>query len=212
MTGGMVEAALVAFVVVFVAELGDKTQLVALGLAARYPLAVVLTGIGIAYAFTQGVAALAGGLLGAALPTTALGVGAAIVFFAFAAWTLRDVLAEDDGGADDADDEVAHELEAVDTAVARSTRGNVGTIVAIVGAMVLAEIGDKSMLATATIAAERGALGAWIGATLGIFASGSLAVLLGRYLGTRLPERTMGLLSAALFALFGALLLAETLL
>jgi putative Ca2+/H+ antiporter (TMEM165/GDT1 family) len=207
----MVEAALVAFVVVFVAELGDKTQLVALGLAARYPLAVVLTGIGIAYAFTQGVAALAGGLLGAALPTTALGVGAAIVFFAFAAWTLRDVLAEDDGE-DEEEDEVEHELDAVDMAVARSTRGNVGTILAIVGAMVLAEIGDKSMLATATIAAERGALGAWIGATLGIFASGSLAVLLGRYLGTRLPERTMGLLSAALFALFGVLLLAETLL
>jgi putative Ca2+/H+ antiporter (TMEM165/GDT1 family) len=205
----MVEAALVAFVVVFVAELGDKTQLVALGLAARYPLAVVLTGIGIAYAFTQGVAALAGGLLGAALPTTALGVGAAIVFFAFAAWTLRDVLAEDE---DEEEDEVEHELDAVDMAVARSTRGNVGTILAIVGAMVLAEIGDKSMLATATIAAERGALGAWIGATLGIFASGSLAVLLGRYLGTRLPERTMGLLSAALFALFGVLLLAETLL
>ena len=204
------DAALVAFVVVFVAELGDKTQLVALGLAARYPLPVVLVGIGIAYTLTQGLAALAGGALGAALPTTALGVGASIIFLGFAAWTLRDVLAS--GGGDDDDEEVEEELSAVDRAVARAGRGSVGTIVAIVGVMVLAEIGDKSMIATATIAAERGAFGAWIGASLGIFASGCLAVLLGRYLGTRLPERTMGFISAGLFALFGVLLLAETLL
>lgn len=204
------DAALVAFVVVFVAELGDKTQLVALGLAARYPLAVVLVGIGIAYTLTQGLAALAGGALGAALPTTALGVGASIIFLGFAAWTLRDVLAS--SGGDDDDEEVEEELSAVDRAAARAGRGSVGTILAIVGVMVLAEIGDKSMIATATIAAERGAFGAWIGASLGIFASGCLAVLLGRYLGTRLPERTMGLISAGLFALFGVLLLAETLL
>src|SRR5690606_14780287 len=70
--GGTVDAALVAFVVVFVAEVGDKTQLVALGLAARYPLGVVLTGITLAYAITQGLAALLGGALGAALPTTAI--------------------------------------------------------------------------------------------------------------------------------------------
>jgi Ca2+/H+ antiporter, TMEM165/GDT1 family len=198
-----VDAALVAFVVVFVAELGDKTQLVALGLAARYPLAVVLTGIGIAYALTQGLAALAGGALGAALPTTAMGIGAAVIFLGFAAWTLREVLtAEDD------DEEVGEELSAVDRRAVG--RGAAGTVAAIVGVMVLAEIGDKSMIATATIAAERGAFGAWIGATLGIFASGCLAVLLGRYLGTRLPERTMGFVSAGLFALFGVLLLAET--
>ena len=197
------DAALVAFVVVFVAELGDKTQLVALGLAGRYPLAVVLTGIGIAYALTQGLAALAGGALGAALPTTALGIGAAVIFLGFAAWTLREVLA-----ADDDDDEVGEELSAVDRRA--MGRGAAGTVAAIVGVMVLAEIGDKSMLATATIAAERGAFGAWIGATLGIFASGCLAVFLGRYLGTRLPERTMGFISAGLFALFGVLLLAET--
>jgi Ca2+/H+ antiporter, TMEM165/GDT1 family len=204
----IVDAALVAFVVVFVAELGDKTQLVALGLAARYPLAVVLTGIGIAYTLTQGLAALAGGALGAALPTTALGIGAAVIFLGFAAWTLREVLAA--GGEDEADDdeEVDEELSAVDRRA--MGRGAAGTVAAIVGVMVLAEIGDKSMIATATIAAERGAFGAWIGATLGIFASGCLAVLLGRYLGTRLPERTMGFISAGLFALFGVLLLAET--
>lgn len=200
------DAALVAFAVVFVAELGDKTQLVALGLAARYPLPVVLVGIGLAYALTQGLAALLGGALGAALPTTALGVGAAVLFFGFAIWTLVDVLGGDDGD----DDEAVDEVEAV-VARAGASRSAVAVVGGIIVAMVLAEIGDKSMLATATIAAERGAVGAWIGATLGISASGGLAVLVGRVMGARIPERTTGLVSAALFALFGALLLADTL-
>ena len=198
------DAALVAFAVVFVAELGDKTQLVALGLAARYPLGVVLTGITLAYAITQGFAALLGGALGAALPTTAIGIGAALLFFGFAAWTVYEAV----GGGDDEEDEAAEEVEAV---AKRAGRGAVGVVLAIVGAMVLAEIGDKSMLATATIAADRGALGAWIGATLGITASGALAVLVGRFLGARIPERSTQFVAAGLFVLFGVLLLVDTL-
>lgn len=248
------DAALVAFAVVFVAELGDKTQLVALGLAARYPLPVVLVGIGLAYTATQGLAALLGGALGAALPTTALGIGAAVLFFAFAAWTLVDVLRADDGGdgvanggaaegeavadhaaeggaeveatadeaadhmpgdtaeVESAADEAAEEVEAVVARVGGTAgRSSLAVVGGIVVAMVLAEIGDKSMLATATIAAERGALGAWVGATLGIMASGGLAVVVGRVMGARIPERATGLVSAALFALFGVLLLADTL-
>lgn len=248
------DAALVAFAVVFVAELGDKTQLVALGLAARYPLPVVLVGIGLAYTATQGLAALLGGALGAALPTTALGIGAAVLFFAFAAWTLVDVLRADDGGdgvagaevdsgaaaaarradggaaeveatadeaadhmagdtaeVESAADEAAEEVEAVVARVGGTAgRSSLAVVGGIVVAMVLAEIGDKSMLATATIAAERGALGAWVGATLGIMASGGLAVVVGRVMGARIPERATGLVSAALFALFGVLLLVET--
>ncbi|MBK5221744.1 MAG: TMEM165/GDT1 family protein [Acidimicrobiia bacterium] len=201
------DAALLAFAVVFVAELGDKTQLVALGLAARYRLSVVLTGVGLAYVVTQGLAALLGGALGAALPTTAIGMGAALLFFAFAAWTIYDALGSDDGEAGDAESEAVEEVEAV---AAKAGRTAVGIVAGIVGAMVLAELGDKSMLATATVAADRGALGAWVGATLGISAAGGLAVLVGRVLGARIPERTTRLVSAALFVLFGALLLADT--
>ncbi|QGG96753.1 TMEM165/GDT1 family protein [Actinomarinicola tropica] len=202
------DAVLLAFAVVFLAELGDKTQLVALGLAARYPLGVVVVGIGAAYAITQGLAALLGGALGAALPTTALGIGGAVVFLAFAVWTAVEALRGEDPS-----EEVEEELADVEAALSRSgrARSSLAVVGGIVGAMVVAEIGDKSMLATATIAAERGALGAWIGATLGITASGGLAVLVGRWLGTRLDPRVTGLLSAAFFALFGVVLLVETL-
>jgi putative Ca2+/H+ antiporter (TMEM165/GDT1 family) len=184
----------VAFAVVFLAELGDKTQLVALSLAARYRTVTVLAGITIAYAITNGISVVVGGLLGAALPTTAISIVGALAFFGFAVWTLRD----DDDDDDDAD--------------SGSSIGGRSVLVSIIGAMVLAELGDKTMLATATLAARESPLLTWAGATLGITASGALAVGVGSVLGDRLPRRTIRLTAAGLFALFGVLLLFDALL
>jgi Ca2+/H+ antiporter, TMEM165/GDT1 family len=181
------DTVLVAFAVVFVAELGDKTQLVALSLATRYRLPIVLAGMAIAYATTQGIAALVGAALGAALPTDAISVGAGILFLAFAVWTLLD---DEDEDAD--------------------TAGR-GSLLGVIGTMVVAELGDKSMLAGATLAADRSPFPVWIGATLGETAAGAIAVVVGGVLGARLPERGTRLLAAALFAVFGVILLVEAL-
>jgi Ca2+/H+ antiporter, TMEM165/GDT1 family len=184
---GPVESVLVAFVLVFVAELGDKTQIVAFGLGTRYPRPVVLVGITIAYATTQAIAVVVGAALGAALPTRTVTVAAGVLFLGFALWTLRD--RDNDGEA---------------AAVAGR-----GTLLGVIGAMVLAELGDKSMLAGAALAADRGALPVWIGATLGETTAGALAVLVGGVLGARIPERATRLVAAALFAAFGVALLIE---
>lgn len=184
------EAFFIAFGVVFVAELGDKTQLVALSLATRHRLVTVLVGIAIAYAITNGISVIIGGLLGAALPTTAIALIGGVLFLGFAVWTLR--------GDDDSDD--------VTGIAGRSA------FMSIVMAMVIAELGDKTMLATATLAAREAPLATWLGATLGITASGALAVLVGRALGTRLPRRATRLTAAALFALFGVLLIIDAVL
>lgn len=181
------DAFFLAFAVVFVAELGDKTQLVALGLATRYRTLTVLAGITVAYAITNGISVVIGGLLGAALPTTAIAVLGAAAFFGFAAWTLR---------ADDDDDD--------DVAI-----GGRSVFVSIVAAMFIAELGDKTMLATATLAARDAPVATWFGATLGITASGALAVFVGRALGDRLPRRATRLGAAALFVVFGLLLLID---
>jgi Ca2+/H+ antiporter, TMEM165/GDT1 family len=182
------EAFFLAFAVVFLAELGDKTQLVALSLATRYRTVTVLAGITVAYAITNGVSVVVGGLLGAALPTTAIGIVGAFAFFGFAIWTLR-------GDDDD-----------VDATLQPSGRS---VFFSIVGAMVLAELGDKTMLATATLAARDSPVATWFGATLGITASGALAVFVGRALGDRLPRRATRIGASVLFALFGVLLLID---
>jgi putative Ca2+/H+ antiporter (TMEM165/GDT1 family) len=176
---------------VFIAELGDKTQLVALGFGARHRLAPVLAGVGIAYAACNLLSVVVGGLLGAALPTRAIGLAGGVLFLGFAAWSLRGEGEEEDedmGGAD-----------------GRS----IVTSVAL--AMFVAELGDKTMLATATLAAQGNPVLVWVGATLGIIASGTLGVLLGRWFGAKLPERTTRIGSSVLFAVFGVVLLVTNL-
>ena len=184
------ESLLAAMGLVFVAELGDKTQLVALGFGARYRLAPVLAGVVAAYAVTNLLSVFVGGLLGAALPTRAVGLGGGVLFLGFAVWTLVS------GGEDD---EEAPEV------------GDRSVFVTVAVAMFIAELGDKTMLATATLAAQGNPVLVWIGATIGIILSGSLGVLVGRAFGARLPERATRIGSAVLFGVFGLVLIATNL-
>lgn len=180
---------------VFVAELGDKTQLVALGFGARHRLAPVLLGVSIAYALVNLLSVAIGGVLGAALPTRAINVGGGLLFLGFAVWTWR---------SGDGDVPVDGEAGVPSASVPKSSRG---VVLSVAGAMVVAELGDKTMLATATLAAKGHPVLVWIGATIGIIAAGALGVLVGRSLGARLPERATRIGAAVLFAVFGVALL-----
>ena len=90
----------------------------------------------------------------------------------------------------------------------RPTSAIVGSVAV---AMFVAELGDKTMLATATLAAQGNPLLVWVGATVGIFLAGAVGVLVGRTAGARLPERAIKAGSAVLFALFGVALIATNL-
>ena len=180
------ESFLAALGLVFIAELGDKTQLVALGFGARHRLAPVLAGVVAAYATTNLLSVVVGGLLGAAFPTRAIGLVGGVLFLGFAVWTLR---------SGDEDDE---ELEET---------GDRSVFWTVYAAMFVAELGDKTMLATATLAAQGNPVLVWFGATIGIILSGTLGVLLGRFFGARLPEDVTRIGSAVLFAVFGLVLI-----
>jgi putative Ca2+/H+ antiporter (TMEM165/GDT1 family) len=181
---------LAALGLVFVAELGDKTQLVAMGFGARHRLAPVVAGVVAAYCATNLLSVVVGGLLGAALPTRAIGIAGGVLFLGFAVWTLR-------GEEDDEDEDRAPRTRSI--------------ALSVFAAMFLAELGDKTMLATATLAARGQPVLVWVGATIGIVASGLLGVLLGRLVGAQLPERVTRIGSAVLFAVFGVVLLATSL-
>jgi putative Ca2+/H+ antiporter (TMEM165/GDT1 family) len=186
-----VQSLLAALGLVFIAELGDKTQLVALGFGARHRLAPVLTGVALAYMATNLLSVVVGGVLGATLPTRAIGLGGGVLFLGFAAWTLWK------GDVDDDEDDLA--------------TGHGSIVMSVAAAMFIAELGDKTMLATATLAAQGNPVLVWIGATIGIILSGSLGVLLGRVFGARLPERATRIGSAVLFAAFGLVLIVANL-
>jgi putative Ca2+/H+ antiporter (TMEM165/GDT1 family) len=132
-----------------------------------------------------------GAILQVSLPTRAISIAAGLLFFGFAIWTLRgDTLSE------------------ADEARASRATGNSAVATASV-TFFLAELGDKTMLATITLATTYSPLGVWLGSTLGMVAADALAILVGRVLGTRLPERAVRIGAAALFFLFGVALLVE---
>lgn len=175
---------------VFVAELGDKSQLMAMTFATRYRPWQVLVGITVATAVVHLASVAIGFGLGEALPTGWINVGAAVAFFGFAAWTLRgDSLTDDEQQ--------------------KAGRVTGSAVVAVGVAFFLAELGDKTMLATVTLAAQHDWFGVWIGSTIGMVAADALAIVVGRLLAQRLPERLIRYGAAALFALFGAALLVE---
>nr|WP_221494122.1 TMEM165/GDT1 family protein [Actinomadura coerulea] len=180
--------------VIFVAELGDKSQLMAMTFATRFRALPVLIGITAATAIVHLASVALGAALGAALPTGPISIIAGVAFLGFALWTLR---------GDELDDDERDK--------ARLATGS--AILAVGGAFFLAELGDKTMLATVTLAADHGGIagltGVWLGSTVGMVAADALAIVVGQMLGRRLPERVIKYGAAAGFAVFGVLLLIE---
>ncbi|MBB4962036.1 TMEM165/GDT1 family protein [Micromonospora polyrhachis] len=189
---GFFVALAVSFGVIFVAELGDKSQLMALTFATRFKPVPVLIGITVATAVVHLASVAIGVGLGAVLPTGWISLVAGLAFLAFGAWTLRgDVLTDEEKRKADRTDRSA--------------------IVLVSVAFFLAELGDKTMLATITLATQYGWFGTWLGSTIGMVVADALAILVGRMLGKRLPEKTIKYGAAILFAICGVWLIVEAL-
>lgn len=184
------DALALSFVVIFLAELGDKSQLMALAFATRYRALTVLAAVTIATLVVHAGSVLIGTAAALALPTALIQVVAGLSFFGFAIWTLRgDELGANEQG--------------------RALRSGHWALLTIGAAFFLAELGDKTMLATITLATTEEPLGTWLGSTLGMVAADALAIGVGAVMGSRLPERTIKALAATAFVAFGALLIAE---
>jgi Ca2+/H+ antiporter, TMEM165/GDT1 family len=184
-----VNAFLLSFAVIFVAELGDKSQLMALTFATRFPALSVLVAITIATAIIHLGSVLLGATVALLVATNVISIIAGVAFLAFAAWTWRgDVLSAED-----------------EAKASQQTTGSV--IVAVGTAFCLAELGDKTMLATVTLATHEEALGTWLGSTAGMVAADAIAIGVGKVLGQRLPERAIRIGAAVAFVVFGAILI-----
>ncbi len=178
-----------SFGVILLAELGDKSQLMALAFASRYRAWTVLAAVSVATLLVHAASVVVGSAFALTLPTSAIQVVAGLAFFVFAAWTLRgDSLGEGDER--------------------RANRAGRWAMVTIGTAFFLAELGDKTMLATITLATTEEPIGTWLGSTAGMVAADAIAIAIGALLGTRLPERAIQVFAAGAFVVFGAILLA----
>jgi putative Ca2+/H+ antiporter (TMEM165/GDT1 family) len=172
----MLSAVLLSLGVVFLAELGDKSQLIAMTYALRHRWWVVLSGVGIAAFLVHGISVAIGHFLGVTLPERPIAFAAAVAFLGFAVWTWREGSADED------------EVEAV--AEPRFV------LLAVISSFVLAELGDKTMLATVALASDHSWAGVWVGATVGMVLADGVAIAAGRLLHKRLPERFLHVLAS----------------
>jgi len=183
----MLEAFLVSTGVVALAEMGDKTQLLALVLAARYrrPVPIVL-GIAVATLANHAIAAAFGAWVATLVSTDVLHWILALSFFAMGAWLLVP-----DGPSDFTGD--------------GSRLGIFGTTLL---AFFLVEIGDKTQVATVALAARYADIYAVVaGTTLGMLLANVPVVYLGERLLRRVPLLLLQRIAAGMFVVLGVLVL-----
>lgn len=177
-----------AYGVALVAELGDKSQLAAASFGARHRVLPVLLGFTLGAAAALGLGVLLGAAVGDLLPEHVRPIMAGALFLIFAAWSLR---SQDD-----------------DEESAAAVRSGV-VLVGVALAVFLAETGDKTQFATAALAARQSPLWTWLGATAGEVTASGAAILIGAWLGPRMPARVLRLGGAVVFAAVGVALLAD---
>lgn len=190
-----VSSLLLSIGIVFLAELGDKSQLMSMAFATRYKARQVILGVVVAALGINLVSVAIGRLLGGFLESAGpwIGIVAGALFVAFAVWTWFF-----EGEAENEDDVLA-EVEA------GTTRGRSRAAwLVVASAFVVAELGDKTMLATAALALQYDWLPVWIGSSIGLALASSAGVLLGAALGRFLSGALVAKISAGLFLVFGA--------
>ncbi|MDU4959683.1 MAG: TMEM165/GDT1 family protein [Sporomusaceae bacterium] len=168
-----------AFVVL--AEMGDKTQLLAMAFAAKYRWQTVMWGVFAATVLNHLFAVIVGSYLTSFVPLSYIQITAAVSFIIFGLWTIR-----------------GDTLDGEDKACKRSPFWTVAI------AFFIAEMGDKTQLATVALAAQFNALlPVWLGTTTGMMIADGIGIIIGIVLGKRIPERTVKWTAALIFIAFG---------
>ena len=182
------EAFLISTGVVALAEIGDKTQLLAFILAARFKKpAPIIAGILIATLVNHGLAGALGAWITTVVSPDVMRWALGLSFLGMAAWTL-----------------IPDKIEEEEAAVAR----RFGVFGATLLTFFLAEMGDKTQIATVALAANYGTpLPVIAGTTLGMLVADVPAVFVGNKFAARIPMKTVHAIAAAIFALMGLLTL-----
>ena len=170
----------------FIAEMGDKTQLMLIALTSKYKLRDIILGTAAAILVLNGLAVLAGGLISEFIPDWLIKTIAALAFLYYAATTIA---------GDDDDEEEGSGKSKIKFAP-----------LAVFCTFFIAELGDKTQLTAITFGANEGmsaALVVWIGCSLGLFAADILGMLVGYLLKSKTPDGLLNTLAFAIFSIFG---------
>lgn len=175
---------------IFIAEMGDKTQLLLVAMAGKYKIPHILTGTWLATIVLNLLAVGLGAALGNYLDMRVIKTVAGIAFFWFAYGALRDE------GEEEEEKEMKH---------------NLGPVLAIFGSFFIGELGDKTQLSGITLAANyadhsvMNVVYVFLGCTLGLILADLIGLIVGVVLKSKVPTGILNKISFAVFAVFGVL-------
>jgi len=179
----------IALFFVFMAEMGDKTQFMTLTFATRYKAFIVFWGVCIATILINFVAVALGEGFGKLLPVFWVNLIAGCAFIIFGLWTLRSEHLEEEQ---------------------KQNIGHHGPLMTVIIAFLLAELGDKTMLTAAAVASRHhNFLQVWLGSTIGMVASNSLAIIAGKAIGDRFSSKSIKFAIAAVYIISGLVAIGE---
>lgn len=184
---------LTVLVTVFIAEMGDKTQLMLIAMTSKYKLRDIVAGTAAAILVLNGLAVLAGGILNEFLKSN-LWVIKLIACAAFFYFSLTSLVKDND------EEEAKH------------SRLNFAPL-AVFATFFVAELGDKTQLTAITFGATNGlnasSIVIWLAASAGLFAADIIGLLVGHFLHGKTPDGFFKILAFVIFAVFGFINLPE---
>ena len=177
----MAATILSVFFSVCVAEMGDKTQLLVMGFAAKYRMRAIIFGVSGAIVLLNALGVLLGGAVAKLVPMQYVSLAAGFFFLIFAYLSI---------GADEGAERAK---------VRRSSALGIGC------AFFMAELGDKTQLSTVAFSANapEQLFAVFLGATLGMLAADGIGLCAAKLLGKRLPERALSAAAYCVFTAFG---------
>jgi len=185
--GGLIEwisAAGATFILIFLAEIGDKSQLVCMTLAAKYRALPIVIGATFAFAFLNLLAVLFGALLANWLSEDMINIGVAVLFAVFGIHVL---LAKKEDGDKNISCKSVH-----------------GIMITTFLLIVMAELGDKTQMVVVGLSSTAGSIPVWFGATLALSLISSICVLVGSKLFQHIPMTLLYRMSGAVFLILAA--------
>lgn len=178
-----------AALMVVVAEMGDKTQLLAMAMASKFKAKQVMLGVLVATILNHALAVALGSFISKIIPLNIISIVAAISFLLFGLWTLRGDKIDDD----------------------ENKKQKFGPVVTVAIAFFLAEMGDKTQLMTITLAAKSTfPVFILMGTTTGMLIADGLGILGGAWMSKHIPEKYIKWGAGLIFLFFGTLTLFES--
>lgn len=182
----------ISFILVFISELGDKTQLIALSFSSKLKFYIIILGLALGSFFSHGIAILFGSFLGNVENTIFQNILKIITYTSFIIFGIITIKQKN------SDENILSKNNSI-------MKKNISYILFIAFSIAIGELGDKTFLASIGLGIQYPCFKIMLicGAIFGMIVSDSIAIIFGKFLSKKIPDNIINLCSGLLFLIFG---------